>query len=126
MAQMEGNLSQTVGFNYVCGRIRINHEVLEKLFLPKFIKIMLNADDGRIVIIGSDSYDQSCIKINYSLKSIKRLGVYIYSKLLVEKVYIVAGWNLARAYRIQMSLDSDMGTMAANLKDAIMVTSTSR
>ena len=90
------------------------------------MKIMLNADDGRIVIIGSDSYDQNCIKINYSLKSIKRLGVYIYSKLLVEKVYIVAGWNLARAYRIQMSLDSDMGTMAANLKDAIMVSSTSR
>ena len=95
----------------------MGYEILEKLLLPRFIRIMINVEEGRLIISASNKNDPDHIKINYSLPSLKAKGLQIYSKLLVEKIFIVANWDFKKTYRLNTSLDDSTGAMVASLRD---------
>ena len=107
----------SITFAFYKGLIRIGYEVLEKLLLPQFIRILINVDEMKIIISSTIKGDPDKIKINYLLKSLKPKGLQIYSKLLVEKIYIVANWDFNKPHRLNTTLDINRGAVIASLVD---------
>ena len=110
--------SKTLSFNYDNGCIRISHEVFKLLGYPKFIKILLNAGKRQIVVLSTDKCDLDRIKLNYKSKSIFK-DPRLYSKLLVEKIFITSDWNLNKSYRVNVEFDHDKGGFTSDLTKAI-------
>ena len=109
--------NSSISFAFYNGLIRMGYEILEKLLLPKYIRIMINVEERRLIISASNKNDPDHIKINYSLPSLKAKGLQIYSKLLVEKIFIVANWDFRKSYRLNTSLDMNRGAIVASLVD---------
>jgi hypothetical protein len=109
--------SRTLSFNYSKGCIRISYEVFQLLGLPPYIRILLNVEEKRIVVLPTDKGDIDRIKPNYQSKSFMQHPRF-YSKLLVEKIFITSHWNLDKCYRVNVEFDQDRGVFASDLTKA--------
>ena len=96
----------------------MTYEILDKLLLPSFIRIMINVEEKRLIITASNKSDPDHIRVNYSFRSLKTNGLQIYSKLLVEKIFIVANWDFKKTYRLKATFDASRGAIIVLLSDA--------
>ena len=95
----------------------MTYEILDKLLLPNFIRIMINVEEKKLIITSSSKSDPDHIKVNYSFRSLKTNGLQIYSKLLVEKIFIVANWDFKKTYRLKATFDASRGARVVLLSD---------
>ena len=109
--------NSSISFYYKEGRIRLSYSALERLGKPKYIRFLLSILENKIIIMGSETKDSDCVKVNYSLKALSR-GLLIYSKLFVEKIFISADWNLYEIYIVNIEFDENKGVYEANLRNA--------
>ena len=105
---------KTLSFNYHSGCIRISYEVFKVLGFPNYIKILLNAEKRQIVLLPTDKSDTDRIKLNYKSKSFFK-AQRLYSKLLVEKIFIASGWDLNKCYRVSIEYDHKKEGFACDL-----------
>ena len=71
-----------------------------------------------VVVLSTDKCDLDRIKLNYKSKSIFK-DPRLYSKLLVEKIFITSDWNLNKSYRVNVEFDHDKGGFTSDLTKAI-------
>ncbi len=110
--------SRTLSFNYSKGCIRISYVIFKLLGLPPYIRILLNVEENRIVVLPTDKGDIDRIKPNYQSKAFVK-DPRFYSKLLVEKIFITSHWDLGKCYRVNVEFDQDRGVFASDLTKAI-------
>lgn len=100
--------------------LRISIKTMSIMKYPKYVRILIKNNNSELII-------QPCTineKNSFQIKSTdlnKYSGFYIYSKLLISKIYYLNNWNINYSYKLNGKYISDKNSIIVKFIDAKII-----
>ena len=105
-------------FSLRWNKVHIHKSTIEVLKYPRYIQFLISKDKATLFIRGCDAKQPDSFLVPDNLFSNADAGFYLCSKLFTNRIAESAGWDMARAYRIEGKLIEEYSAVAFLLTDA--------
>ena len=110
----------SITLSYKRGTIRVSMGILERLELPKYIRLLVNASRKQFGVEATNKSDSSNIKITYPKNKLSN-GYVIHSQFLLEQIYQFMNWDINKNYRSYGEFNDGSKVAVMNLKKSKVV-----
>lgn len=106
-------------FKYNKNAIRIYKEVVEKLGYPRFIQLLINPEEKKLYIVGTNQSGASSIEVP-EISLFPHQGFLLHGSMFIRKIFRFMLWEQNYTYSVTGLYSAEKDVIIFNLSDAVM------